>query len=85
MLFINTFSKKIEIEEKEFDVGPIWGQYQADAKIKKYMNENNMFATGWHWSGHWNTKECDWGQTSHASFWRLKNPPKSRKLRNQSA
>ena len=66
------------IEERKIDVGPIWGNNEADEKVKKYMVKNNMFEKGWYWSGSWSS---DWGITSYAVFWRLKNAPS---LRNYS-
>ena len=72
---INNFQRVIE--EKKIDVGPIWGNYEADEKVKKYMVKNNMFEKGWHWSGSWCS---DWGITSYAVFWRLKNAPPIRNL-----
>ena len=66
------------IEEKKIDVGPFWGNNEADEKVKKYMVKNNMFEKGWYWSGSWSS---DWGITSYAVFWRLKNAPS---LRNYS-
>ena len=58
------------IEEKKIDVGPFWGNNEADEKVKKYMAKNNMLEEGWHWSGSWSS---DWGITSYAVFWRLKD------------
>ena len=69
------------IEEKKIDVGPIWGNHEADKKVKAFMVENNMFEEGWHWTGHWNS---DRGKTSYAYFWRLKNAPPTRNLHNVS-
>ena len=55
-------------------VGPIWGNYEADKKVKAFMVNENMFEKGWHWTGHWYS---DRG-TSYADFWRVKNSPPTR-------
>ena len=67
LLFI--FNKKVEIERNDMCVGPIWGQYEAEKKIRKYMYENNIPDQGWNWDGHWYSERG----TSYAIFWRIKN------------
>ena len=58
------------IEKEKRDVGPIWGNYEVDEKVKKYMDRHNMFEERWHWSGALTSGR---GRTSYAVFWRLNN------------
>ena len=69
------------IEEKRLEVGPIWGNDEAEKKVTAFMVKNKMLEEGWHWTGHWNS---DRGKTSYAYFWRLKNAPPTRNLHNVS-
>ena len=48
-------------------VGPIWGQYEAGAKVRRYMESSGM--KNWEWNGHWNSE----GGTSYAYFQRKIN------------
>lgn len=48
-------------------VGPIWGQYEAATKVRRYMESSGM--KNWEWTGHWNSE----GGTSYAYFQRKVN------------
>ena len=48
-------------------VGPIWGQYEAAAKVRRYMENSGM--KNWEWHGSWNSE----GGTSYAHFQRKIN------------
>ena len=48
-------------------VGPIWGQHEAGAKVRRYMETSGM--KNWKWNGHWNSE----GGTSYAYFERKIN------------
>ena len=44
------------------DVGPIWGQDEAEEKVNAFMAENEML--DWTWTGQWNSEDG----TSYAEF-----------------
>jgi len=48
-------------------VGPIWGQYEAGNKVRRFMQNEGM--QNWEWTGHWNSE----GGTSYAQFHRKIN------------
>jgi len=48
-------------------VGPIWGQYEAGDKVRRFMRNEGM--QNWEWTGHWNSE----GGTSYAQFHRKIN------------
>jgi len=48
-------------------VGPIWGQFEAAAKVRRYMENSGM--KNWEWHGSWNSE----GGTSYAHFQRKIN------------
>ena len=48
-------------------VGPIWGQFEAAAKVRRYMENSGM--KNWEWPGSWNSE----GGTSYAHFQRKIN------------
>jgi len=48
-------------------VGPIWGQYEAGNKVRRFMRNEGM--QNWEWTGHWNSE----GGTSYAQFHRKIN------------
>ena len=56
-----------QVEQVVKHVGPIWGQYEASAKVRRYMKRNGM--ENWEWTGHWNSE----GGTSYAQFHRKIN------------
>ena len=56
-----------QIETVTKCVGPIWGQYEAAAKVRRYMESSGM--KNWEWNGHWNSE----GGTSYAYFERKIN------------
>ena len=63
-------AEKLKIIEKDGQkfkqiikhVGPIWGQYEAEKKVKAFMSNNGMF--DWTWTGAWNSENG----TSYAQF-----------------
>ena len=56
-----------EVEKVTKCVGPIWGQYEAAAKVRRYMESSGM--KNWEWHGGWNSE----GGTSYAHFERKIN------------
>merc|ERR1712136_378046 len=56
-----------QVEQVNKHVGPIWGQYEAGAKVRRYMESSGM--KNWEWTGHWNSE----GGTSYAQFHRKIN------------
>ena len=56
-----------QIEHVMKCVGPIWGNYEAAAKVRRYMETSGM--KNWVWNGHWNSE----GGTSYAYFERKIN------------
>ena len=56
-----------QVEQVVKHVGPIWGQYEASAKVRRYMESSGM--KNWEWTGHWNSE----GGTSYAQFHRKIN------------
>lgn len=58
-----------EIEKIIKCVGPIYGNYEAAQKVRKFMSEKTMLAQGWAWNGQWNSE----GGTSYAQFLRIRN------------
>merc|ERR1712176_140673 len=56
-----------QVETVTKHVGPIWGQYEAGAKVRRYMESSGM--KNWEWTGHWNSE----GGTSYAAFQRKIN------------
>ena len=58
-----------ETKDDNFDriirhVGPIWGQYEAEKKVKAFMAKNKM--SDWTWTGGWYSENL----TSYAEFQR---------------
>merc|ERR1712178_36981 len=49
-----------QVEQVIKHVGPIWGQYEAGAKVRRYLESSGM--QNWEWTGHWNSE----GGTSYA-------------------
>ena len=41
---------------KDFDVGPIWGHYEAKDKIEQWLREHPEIGQDWQWTGHWNSE-----------------------------
>ena len=76
--FMNIFQGRIE--EKNMHVGPIWGNYEADKKVKAFMVNENMFENGWHWTGHWFSVHG----SSYADFWRVKEDKLGAEVQNWS-
>jgi len=56
-----------QVEQVVKHVGPIWGQHEANAKVRRYMERSGM--KNWEWTGHWNSE----GGTSYAQFRRKIN------------
>jgi hypothetical protein len=56
-----------QVEQVIKHVGPIWGQYEAGAKVRRYKESSGM--KNWEWTGHWNSE----GGTSYAQFQRKIN------------
>jgi len=56
-----------QVEQVVKHVGAIWGQYEASAKVRRYMENSGM--KNWEWTGHWNSE----GGTSYAQFHRKIN------------
>jgi len=56
-----------QVEQVIKHVGPIWGQYEAGAKVRRYLESSGM--QNWEWTGHWNSE----GGTSYAQFQRKIN------------
>ena len=56
-----------QVEQVVKHVGPIWGQHEANAKVRRYMERSGM--KNWEWTGHWNSE----GGTSYAQFQRKIN------------
>ena len=44
------------------DVGPIWGQHEAEEKVNAFLSNNGM--SDWTWTGAWNSE----GGTSYSQF-----------------
>jgi len=56
-----------QVEQVVKHVGPIWGQYEAGVKVRRFMESSGM--KNWEWTGHWNSE----GGTSYAQFHRKIN------------
>ena len=48
-----SFTFKYIWEEEEVCVGPIWGQYEAETKVNRWLDENKKTEEGWRFTGEW--------------------------------